>query len=71
MDQPLPTRRKVLDLAGEAGVNSDGVNRQIELARCQPGEAVALRLARVGDQVSERMLVRQRHSQLEGWPMRN
>jgi hypothetical protein len=53
MEQALPTRRKVLDLIGEAGVNADGVNRQVELARCEPGEAVTLRLAPADDQVSE------------------
>jgi hypothetical protein len=53
MEQALPTRRKVLDLIGEAGVNANGVNRQVELARCKPGEAVALRLEPAGDQGSE------------------
>jgi len=53
MEQPLPTRRKVLDLIGEAGINANGVNRQVELARCEPGEAVALRLEPAGDQGSE------------------
>lgn len=43
MEQPLPTTRKVLDLVGEAQVNADGVNRQVELARCLPGEPVFLR----------------------------
>jgi hypothetical protein len=42
MEQPLPTRRKVLDLVGEAQVNADGVNRQEELARSLPGESVTL-----------------------------
>ena len=46
MEQPLPTRRKVLDLIGEAGVNRDGVNRQDELARCVPGESASLELER-------------------------
>ena len=46
MEQPLPTRRKVLDLVGEAQVNADGVNRQEELARCEPGESVTLRQCR-------------------------
>lgn len=43
MVDPLPTRRKVLDVEGEAQVNADGVNRQYELLRCEPGEAVTLR----------------------------
>ena len=46
MEQPLPTRRKVLDLIGEAQVNADGVNRQEELARCEPGERVTLQQCR-------------------------
>ena len=53
MEQALPTRRKVLDLIGEAGINADGVNRQVELARCEPGEAVTLRPTPSNDQVSE------------------
>jgi hypothetical protein len=43
MADPLPTRRKVLDVEGEAQVNADGVNRQYELLRCEPGEPVTLR----------------------------
>jgi hypothetical protein len=43
MAEALPTRRKVLDVEGEAQVNSDGVNRQYELLRCEPGEPVTLR----------------------------
>jgi single-stranded-DNA-specific exonuclease len=39
----LPTRKKVFDLYGEAGVNADGIRRQDELLRCQPGERVELR----------------------------
>jgi hypothetical protein len=43
MADPPPTRRKVLDVEGEAQVNPDGINRQYELLRCEPGEAVTLR----------------------------
>ena len=43
MTDPPPTRRKVLDVEGEAQVNADGVNRQSELLRCEPGEPVTLR----------------------------
>jgi hypothetical protein len=39
----LTTRRKVFHLVGEAGTNSDGVNRQDELLRSEPGETVELR----------------------------
>jgi single-stranded-DNA-specific exonuclease len=39
----LPTRKKVFDVYGEAGVNADGVRRQDELLRCEPGEHIALR----------------------------
>ncbi len=46
MEQPLPTRRKILDLVGEAQINADGVNRQEELARCLPGETVTLQPGR-------------------------
>lgn len=53
MDQALPTRRKVLDLVGEAGVNPDGVNRQVELARSLPGEPVTFRPGRVVEGVPE------------------
>lgn len=43
MVDPPPTRRKVLDVEGEAQVNADGINRQYELQHCEPGEAVTLR----------------------------
>ena len=39
----LTTRRKVFDLVGEAGINMDGVRRQDELLRSEPGERVELR----------------------------
>ena len=40
---PLTTRRKVFDLTGEAGINADGIPRQDELLRSEPGERVDLR----------------------------
>lgn len=39
----LPTRKKVFDLQGEGQINPDGVRRQDELLRCEPGEPVFLR----------------------------
>ena len=39
----LTTRRKVFDLVGEAGIDSDGRRRQDELLQAEPGETVELR----------------------------
>ena len=44
MLEPLPIRRKVFDLEGEAQRNPDGRSRQEELFVCVPGEDVKLRL---------------------------
>ena len=38
----LPTRKRILDLAGEGQSNPDGTSRQDELFRCTPGESVTL-----------------------------
>jgi hypothetical protein len=46
MPEPLPTRRKIFDLEGEAQRNPDGRSRQEELFLCTPGEPVSLRLER-------------------------
>ena len=42
MSDPLPTRRRVFDLEGEAQRNADGANRQDELLGSAPGEPVQL-----------------------------
>lgn len=39
----LPTLTKIFDLQGEGQVNPDGIRRQDELLRCEPGEPVELR----------------------------
>lgn len=35
-------RKRIFDLEGEAQINADGRNRQVELLRCVPGEPVVL-----------------------------
>ncbi len=57
MEQPLPIRKKVLDLVGETQINAGGVNRQAELARCVPGESVTLQHQRVPGLGTGRVIV--------------